>query len=69
MIKFSDIAIRYIENMGFKPYMCKSEEEARDQSSKLIDSNYWPCLFSKSNTSGEKDFEEFYTETEKIGYG
>ncbi len=66
LIKFSDIAIRYIENMGFKPYMCKSEEEARDQSSKLIDSNYWPCLFSKSNTSGEKDFEEFYTETEKL---
>ncbi len=66
LIKFSDIAIRYIENMGFKPYLCKSEEEAREKSSKLIDSNYWPCLFSKSNTSGEKDFEEFYTKTEKL---
>ena len=26
--------------------------------------NKWPCLFSKSNTSGEKDFEEFYSKNE-----
>ena len=26
----------------------------------------WPCLFVKSDTSGEKDFEEFFTENEKL---
>ena len=43
---------------------CSSEQEARDKSLDLIASNHWPCYFSPSDTSGEKDFEEFYTETE-----
>ena len=24
----------------------------------------WPCFFSESDTTGEKDFEEFYTDDE-----
>lgn len=26
----------------------------------------WPCYFFKSNTTGEKDFEEFYTDQEDL---
>ena len=26
----------------------------------------WPCFFTNSDTSGEKDFEEFYTDTEEL---
>ena len=61
---FSDIAERYIENLGYEPYHCSTEEEARNRSAELIASMRWPCYFFKSDTSGEKDFEEFFTENE-----
>ena len=61
---FSDIAERYIQNFGYEPYHCSSEQEARDRSDELISSKRWPCYFFKSDTSGEKDFEEFFTENE-----
>jgi FlaA1/EpsC-like NDP-sugar epimerase len=61
---FSDIAERYIENLGYEPYHCSTEQEARDRSAELIASKRWPCYFFKSDTSGEKDFEEFFTDNE-----
>jgi FlaA1/EpsC-like NDP-sugar epimerase len=61
---FSDIAERYIKNLGYEPYHCSTEEEARDRSDELIASKCWPCYFFKSDTSGEKDFEEFFTDNE-----
>ena len=63
---FSDIAERYIEDLGYEPYHCSSEEEARDRSDELIASKRWPCYFFKSDTSGEKDFEEFFTDNETL---
>ncbi len=61
---FSDIAERYIDNLGYEPYHCLSEQEARDKSDELIKNKKWPCYFFKSDTSGEKDFEEFFTDNE-----
>jgi len=61
---FSDIAERYISNLGYEPFHCSTEQEARDRSSELIVSKRWPCYFFKSDTSGEKDFEEFFTNKE-----
>tara|TARA_B110000003_G_scaffold218640_1_gene218315 strand:+ start:1186 stop:2373 length:1188 start_codon:yes stop_codon:yes gene_type:complete len=63
---FSDIAERYIVNHGYDPYHCSTEQEARDRSNELIASKQWPCYFFKSDTSGEKDFEEFYTDNEVL---
>ena len=63
---FSDIAERYIQNLGYEPYHCSSEEEARECSQELISSKLWPCYFFKSDTSGEKDFEEFFTDREEL---
>jgi FlaA1/EpsC-like NDP-sugar epimerase len=61
---FSDIAERYIKNHGYEPYQCSTEQEARERSDELIASKRWPCFFFKSDTSGEKDFEEFFTDKE-----
>jgi FlaA1/EpsC-like NDP-sugar epimerase len=61
---FSDIAERYIQNLGYEPYHCLTEQEARDRSDELIATKRWPCYFFKSDTSGEKDFEEFFTDHE-----
>ena len=66
---FSDIAERYIENLGYEPYHCSTEEEARDRAYELIASKRWPCYFFKSDTSGEKDFEEFFTDKETLDMG
>ena len=63
---FSEIAERYIKNLGYQPYHCSSEEEARAKSQELISLKKWPCYFFKSDTTGEKDFEEFYTEKEEL---
>jgi FlaA1/EpsC-like NDP-sugar epimerase len=63
---FSDIAERFIENLGYEAYHCSTEEEARDRSDELIASKRWPCYFFKSDTTGEKDFEEFFTDKETL---
>lgn len=66
LITFSEIAVNYLQNLGYEPFECSSENEARERSSELIASNRWPCYFFKSDTSGEKDFEEFYTSSETL---
>ena len=64
--KFSEIAKNYLNSLGFSIKECKSEEEARELSRKLIKKNIWPCYFFDSDTSGEKDFEEFFTSNELL---
>ena len=66
LITFSDIAERYLHDLGYEPHHCKSEDEARDCATELINNRQWPCYFFKSDTTGEKDFEEFYTDAEDI---
>lgn len=66
LITFSEIAEKYLNSKGFNPVLCNSEEEARDLAKILPAKNQWPCLFIKSDTTGEKDFEEFYTENETL---
>jgi len=66
LISFADIAIKYLENIGFTPYLCKDENEARALMKTLPAKKIWPCLFTKSDTTGEKDFEEFFTDKETL---
>jgi len=66
LITFSEIAEKYLKNIGYEPYICKTEEEARDLAKTLPDQKKWPCFFTQSDTTGEKDFEEFYTEQEDL---
>jgi FlaA1/EpsC-like NDP-sugar epimerase len=64
LISFADIAIKYLKDKGFEPYLCETEDEARELIKTLPEQGKWPCLFTKSDTTGEKDFEEFYTDKE-----
>ncbi len=66
LITFSDIATKYLNQLGFEVFECSSEEEARQRSDELICKKKWPCYFFKSDTTGEKDFEEFYTDKEDL---
>lgn len=66
LMKFSDIAKNYLENLDYECIECESEQEAREKAIELIPKKKWPCYFFKSDTSGEKDFEEFFTEKETL---
>lgn len=66
LISFADIAVKYVKALGYEPHLCKSEDEARKLAKTLPQTGKWPCLFTKSDTTGEKDFEEFYTENETL---
>lgn len=63
---FSELAISFLKERGYEPHSCKSENEARNRATELIKKKLWPCYFFESDTSGEKSFEEFYTDEEKI---
>ena len=66
LVTFSEIAVRFLEGLGYEPYLCETEDEARERCNELIGVRKWPCYFFSSDTTGEKDFEEFYTEKEKL---
>ena len=66
LITFSEIAECYLRQMGYEPYHCTDEESARELADKLIAQKQWPCHFFSSDTTGEKDFEEFFTEQEDL---
>ena len=66
LITFSEIAVRFLREHGYGPYECGSEDEARKRAEELIAKKQWPCYFFKSDTTGEKDFEEFFTDNEDL---
>lgn len=68
LITFSEIAVHYLKDRGYEPYLCQTEEEARNLVSSLPMQGSWPCLFTSSDTTGEKDFEEFFTNDEIVDF-
>lgn len=68
LITFSSMAERYLQSLGYEPYLCDSEEEARQRVDELAAKRQWPCYFFQTDTTGEKDFEEFYTDSEQVDW-
>ncbi|WP_026915707.1 UDP-N-acetylglucosamine 4,6-dehydratase [Christiangramia portivictoriae] len=64
LISFADVAVKYLAQLGYKAHLCKDEEEARSLIHSLPEKGKWPCLFTGSDTTGEKNFEEFFTDEE-----
>jgi FlaA1/EpsC-like NDP-sugar epimerase len=63
---FSNVAIRYLSSLGYEAVECQTEEEARSNINDLIVQKKWPCYFFDTDTTGEKDFEEFFTVNEVL---
>lgn len=71
LITFAEIAVNYLKQLGYEPYICSSEDEARNffnthHQTVITHNKYWPCYFTESDTTGEKDFEEFFMDGEII---
>jgi FlaA1/EpsC-like NDP-sugar epimerase len=68
LVTFSSIAERFLRWQGLEPHMCETEDEARARVDELSSAGKWPCYFFESDTTGEKDFEEFYVEGEQVDW-
>jgi FlaA1/EpsC-like NDP-sugar epimerase len=67
MIPFDIIAKDLLNELGYTPDICTTEEEAKQKAmSWTPESQTFPVYFFGSDTSGEKAFEEFFTENEVL---
>lgn len=67
MLKFSDICDDFIREQGLQKHLCATDEEAKQFAASLDSkSQPYPVIYTGSNTTGEKAFEEFYVEGETI---
>ena len=62
-IYFKEIALDFLKSNNFEPQLVQSEKDAKDFDFDKNSSSY-PIYFFKTDTSGEKTFEEFFTEEE-----
>lgn len=67
MMSFDKIATAFLNENGYEVLECSSDEEAVDKAEDLKNgSKLYPVHYSGSNTSGEKPYEEFFTESESV---
>lgn len=66
MITFSAICDEFIKANGLNKHLCSSDEDAKNFFLENEDFNEWPVVYSESNTTGEKAYEEFYIEGELV---
>ena len=63
MMRFSDICDEFVREQGFGKHMCSSDDEAKQFAPS---DSVWPVIYTGSNTTGEKAYEEFYVEGEEV---
>ncbi len=66
LVTFPSIARNFLESRGYKPFLCESEDQARNYFASGNHPGEWPCVFSSSDTTGEKSYEEFYMSGESV---
>jgi len=69
MMTFSSIAEDFLAELGLSAEKCQSEKEAKEKAANWNpNSSHYPVYFFKTDTSGEKSFEEFYTKDDEIDF-
>lgn len=67
MLSFSGICDDFIKAEGFRKVECGSDAEAKSFAARMdYGSAEYPVVYFKSDTTGEKAFEEFYVPGEKL---
>lgn len=67
MLTFSSICDKFVEEEGYTKKECTSDAEAKKFAAEMpYDSETYPVVYFKSDTTGEKAYEEFYVPGEKI---
>ncbi len=69
MLSFATIADALLRELGFEPERCATEQLAREKAaSRRPGDPTWPVYYFESDTSGEKSFEEFHTDSETVDW-
>lgn len=67
MITFSSICDKFLDALGYEKKECTSDEEAKKFATEMPEnSKVYPVVYFKSDTTGEKNYEEFYVPGEKL---
>ena len=66
---FAQIAQDLLQALGYTPVECASEAEAKARVAELLPRQQWPCYFFASDTTGEKEYEEFFAPDEAVDLG
>lgn len=67
MLTFSKICDDFVKAEGFTKVECNSDPEAKKYAADMdYDSDCYPVVYFKSDTTGEKAYEEFYVSGEKV---
>lgn len=67
MMTFSTIAEKFLQELGYNALQCDSEQEAKKLAAEWTPAQKdYPVYFFKTDTSGEKQYEEFYTTDDKL---
>jgi FlaA1/EpsC-like NDP-sugar epimerase len=67
MITFSSICDSFLDALGYEKKECTTDEEAKKFASEMPDNTkQYPVVYFKSDTTGEKDYEEFYVSGEQV---
>lgn len=61
MLTFSSICDDFVAAQGLKKHLCRTDAEA-----KAYRGDEWPVVYTESNTTGEKAYEEFYIPGEQL---
>ena len=64
--RFDVLAERFVRLHGYEPQLCATEDEARALAGSVIAEGRWPCYFFETDTTGEKDLEEFWGDWEVV---
>lgn len=66
LVSFSNLTLKFLDAHGLSPAILDSENKARSFSLNNRNPAEWPCYFFDSDTTGEKQIEEFHSENEII---
>ena len=66
LVNFKEITEDFFKYLGKEIKICNNEYEAKEYAINITDDSPYPVYFFKTDTSGEKLYEEFYTSEDQI---
>ena len=66
MANFKEITLNFFKYLSREIKVCHSESEAKEAANSMDEYSPYPCYFFRTDTSGEKLYEEFYTNDDQI---
>ena len=66
LVNFKEITEDFFKYLGKEIKICNNEYEAKEYALNITDNSPYPIYFFKTDTSGEKLYEEFYTSEDQI---